>query len=474
MRSVAMGAGVNKGADAVVGREEIEAEIAMMVREALDELLRRSAAEEFDFDAIEVTTQELLRRIGGRMVERAVVQRVHSLEANPPDCPECGRRMERELRHRDLVGLVGEYRVNRGYYRCRHCHTHCIPADTALGIGPGALSPALGRIAAMAAAQVSFGSSSASINDTLSTKLTEAEVYRTAEALGAVAEAEIIAATSEETATPVQPASDTLLIGADGTTTFTDGDWHEVKVGVVAPLGPQRQVDPETGRARLTIGEKTYCALVGSADTFFPRLRVLANESGWGHPALCTVVAIGDGSPWIWNRMASFTHPGVKRVEILDYIHASQHVWDVSKAVFGAESLDAYIWGERYSDLLKEQGPDPLLKALDLLQPETAEGCAAVTNAREYSKLHTAAGRMDYPGFIAGGLPIASGIVEAGCNSVVCQRTKGAGKRWRRLGAQAVLNLRCFRLSPSRWTAFFHRHPGPRRSPVATLRKEAA
>ena len=75
MRSVAMGEGVNKGADAVVGREAIEAEIAMMVREALDELLRRSAAEEFDFDAIEVTTQELLRRISGRMVERAVVQR---------------------------------------------------------------------------------------------------------------------------------------------------------------------------------------------------------------------------------------------------------------------------------------------------------------------------------------------------------------------------------------------------------------
>ena len=47
MRSVAMGEGVNKGADAVVGREAIEAEIAMMVREALDKLLRRSAAEEF-------------------------------------------------------------------------------------------------------------------------------------------------------------------------------------------------------------------------------------------------------------------------------------------------------------------------------------------------------------------------------------------------------------------------------------------
>ena len=80
MRSVAMGDGVNKGADAVVGgREAIEAEIAMMVREALDELLRRSKAEEFDFDA----AQQLLRRIGGRMVERAVVLNLRCFRLSP-------------------------------------------------------------------------------------------------------------------------------------------------------------------------------------------------------------------------------------------------------------------------------------------------------------------------------------------------------------------------------------------------------
>ena len=89
--------------------------------------------------------------------------------------------------------------------------------------------------------------------------------------------------------------------------------------------------------------------------------------------------------------------------------------------------------GERHSDLLKERGPTSLLKALDLLQPKTPEGCAAVATAGDYFKLHTAAGRMDYPGFIAEGLPIASGIVESGCNSVACRRTKGpasVGAAW--------------------------------------------
>ncbi len=81
---------------------------------------------------------------------------------------------------------------------------------------------------------------------------------------------------------------------------------------------------------------------------------------------------------------------------------------------------------------------------------------------------------MDDLGFAARGLPIASGIVEAGCNSVICQRTKGAGKRWRRLGAQTIRNLRGLRLSPSRWTAFFRRQPALRRPAVATVRQEIA
>ncbi len=75
---------------------------------------------------------------------------------------------------------------------CRRsrCATHCIPADTVLGIGPGALSPTLSRIAATGAVQVAFGAAASSINEALGTHLSEAEVCRTAEALGAVAEAE--------------------------------------------------------------------------------------------------------------------------------------------------------------------------------------------------------------------------------------------------------------------------------------------
>ena len=123
---------------------------------------------------------------------------------------------------------------------------------------------------------------------------------------------------------------------------------------------------------------------------------------------------------------------------------------------------------------LKTAGPDPVLTALTGFHPRSRAARKTVANAIEFFSTHAASGRMDYPRFAAQGLPIASGIVESACNSVVCQRTKGAGKRWWRLGAQTILNLRCLRLQPSRWTAFFRRQPSLRRPPVATLRQEEA
>ncbi len=75
---------------------------------------------------------------------------------------------------------------------------------------------------------------------------------------------------------------------------------------------------------------------------------------------------------------------------------------------------------------------------------------------------------MDYPAFMAKGWPIASGLAEAGCKSVVCQRTKGFGMRSRRLGAQAILNLRC-RRRPAVYT-LGATPAGPLRSEIGFLR----
>ena len=44
-------------------------------------------------------------------------------------------------------------------------------------------------------------------------------------------------------------------------------------------------------------------------------------------------------------------------------------------------------------------------------------------------------------------LPIGSGMVEAACKTVVAQRLKRSGMRWRHQGGQAILTLRALEQS---------------------------
>ena len=50
--------------------------------------------------------------------------------------------------------------------------------------------------------------------------------------------------------------------------------------------------------------------------------------------------------------------------------------------------------------------------------------------------------RMKYASAADHGLPIGSGVVEAACKTLVAQRMKRSGMRWRDEGGQAILTFR--------------------------------
>src|SRR5204862_6207025 len=88
--------------------------------------------------------------------------------------------------------------------------------------------------------------------ETLRVDVPDEGVRRITEGIGQVAEAEQQAALAAAQAAQEPPAPEVapaqLLVAVDGVTVHTEGDWHEMKVGVVAPLGPETWTDPETGR----------------------------------------------------------------------------------------------------------------------------------------------------------------------------------------------------------------------------------
>ena len=157
------------------------------------------------------------------------------------------------------------------------------------------------------------------------------------------------------------------------------------------------------------------------------------------------VVAIADGAPWIWNLVAEHFP---QAVEILDFFHASERLYEVGKAVYGEGAAAGKTWAEANRSRLLRGQVRAMLRSLRALSPPPAEGREAVRLAWGYFRSHRQ--RMHYDRYQARGYHIGSGIVEAGCQHVVGARCKGAGMRWTKAGAQHVLALRCLLLS-NRW-----------------------
>jgi hypothetical protein len=58
--------------------------------------------------------------------------------------------------------------------------------------------------------------------------------------------------------------------------------------------------------------------------------------------------------------------------------------------------------------------------------------------------------RMHYAEYLRQGLPIASGVIEASCKTLVSQRMKQSGMAWTQTGGQAILTLRSV-IQSDRW-----------------------
>jgi hypothetical protein len=66
--------------------------------------------------------------------------------------------------------------------------------------------------------------------------------------------------------------------------------------------------------------------------------------------------------------------------------------------------------------------------------------------------------RMRYRWFRSRGLFVGSGVVEAGCKSVIGQRLKQSGMHWTVAGADSIITLRCAEASSQWETVCRNRH----------------
>jgi hypothetical protein len=423
-----------------------------------------------DLDGMEQQLQALGRRVLGPVAEQAVAAMAAAQPLAPPPCARCEQpmRLVELARVRQLQGLVGEYTLRRPYWHCAPCHQGAAPLDAVLGLGAGALSPGLCRVACRLGIEDAFAPAAAILYETLRVDVPEEAVRRITEGIGQVAEAEQQAAITQAQAgadlPPPAAAPAHLVVATDGVMVHTDGDWHEMKVGVVAPLGPGTWTDPDSGRVSQTLGEQSVCAGLEAAAGFWWRLYCEARRRGLGTAPVVLIVVLGDGADWIWHAAARFLAlRDVELVEIVDIYHAWEHLWTVANAVFGPGSAAAIAWVTPLKRQLEHDGVAPVLAALTALAPPGADAAEEVRKAQQY--FTDQAVRMDYPRFVARQLPIGSGVIESANKTLITAREKGAGMRWSRAGAQAVASLRAVQRS-GRWDAFWRTQPQRRRPAV--------
>jgi hypothetical protein len=215
--------------------------------------------------------------------------------------------------------------------------------------------------------------------------------------------------------------------------------YREVKVGAVFLADPgKRRSELAPGVFVDAAGPKAYVARRGSVGPFAPLLYALAQQHGLAQAQ--ELVVLGDGAPWIWNLVAEHFPTAV---QIVDLWHASQHVWQVANAVFGATTAKGAAWAEQHCQLLEEGHIEKLVGAIALLPPIPPPPTSTRSLPEQAMGYFIAnAARMRYPIFRAQGMHVGSGIAEAACKTMVSTRMKRSGMRWTPAGLDALLALR--------------------------------
>jgi hypothetical protein len=413
-----------------------------------------------EFDARE----ERVLKVGRELLATWLGQLASAAGPRSPACPRCGvhslNSVRRRRKPRTVNSRCGTVHVPRVRLTCRGCGHSWLPLQSVLGLAvKQRTSGGLQHWEALLGGLTTFAEA-AQLLETLAGVDVGIETLRThAEAAGTELEGAQQAAMAHVEATQEPPAryapladDQILIVEADGVMaryrdrhldgTLIDGEWHEIKLGLVGGYQDGELVDASYVAARETAS--TFAPRLGTEAARRGALDIVAwrgrgTDGGGEEAVLRRVVVIGDGARWIWEHVA--TTFGSERVEILDWYHCCQHLGAIGTAVYGTEAAQAAAWVNHAKDLIWQEGPDALLPVLMACRAPTDEAAKTLETERGYFR--TNAERMRYSSYRDQGLPVGSGAVESAAKHLVQQRMKRAGMRWSELGARAILHLRC-------------------------------
>ena len=347
-----------------------------------------------------------------------------------------------------VQGIFGHFELQRAYYYDAGQPRGHHPADAALGL-EGSYTPALAKLICLDGAdEQTYHKAERHLAQTGGIAVGARQIQRVVQRVGCAAQqwqerpatpghcehghTPILYISADGTGVPMVPEE---LAGRKGQQADGKAKTRQVYLGCVFT---QHRVDDE-GRPVRDWESTTYLSSFKSSEQFGPMLRQEAFRRGFGTAAQAIVLV--DGANGLAN-MARLAFPGC--IQIVDFYHALEHAGLVLDALLGKAHPDYQVRLHRWAERLLHDEVEALIAESRRASAQRPRA-PAVAEALHY--FATNVRRMQYGTFRAAGYFIGSGVVEAGCKTVIGARCKQSGMFWSEAGAENVLALRCIHSS---------------------------
>ena len=191
-----------------------------------------------------------------------------------------------------------------------------------------------------------------------------------------------------------------------------------------------------------------YGATFGSVEETGRRWGHVTRAAGWGLNS--RIHAVGDGAEWI--QLQSREVFGQPARFLCDFFHVSEYL-AAAAPVCRPHQPDQ--WRHTQQDRLKRGAASRVIAALaeHLEAQGTRDEDAPVRQGHRY--LGNRLDALDYPGALALGLPIGSGLIKSGHRHGLQARLKKAGTAWLPKHADQIAHLRVLRAN-HQWLSFWN------------------
>jgi hypothetical protein len=382
---------------------------------------------------LESGLREALLKDGCRILE-GLLNQPNALGAHLPTGDLHDNRTKR------VQSLLGSFELSRGYYKTAQGRS--FPMDKLLGLSDS-YTPALAKMMCRAAGtDGSYEEAEDTLKVYAGVDVPASQIRKMVQQVGP----DIGQWTQRREETRCEAVS-TLYVSYDGTGVpmrkeetqgrkgkQPDGSSasREVKLGSVFT---SEEFDDEGNPVR-DPGSTTYVASFEKAEEFGALILQEARLRGLGRAE--RVAVLGDGAHWIWN-LARINFPAAK--QILDFYHACEHLTALASAIIPGNEEKALKQVRKWVKWLENDKVLNVVAEAEKTLPH--HGPRRDIAVRETAYFKSNAQRMMYGAFKKDGYFIGSGVIEAGCKTVVGKRTKQSGMFWRVTGAQHILDIRC-------------------------------